>query len=75
MPCKSEKRLVVGIGLKNLVIIETDDALLVSDKCKSQDIKDVVLELKNEKYLKDNNIKIYRPWGNYTSWLKMQDGK
>ncbi len=65
---RSENRLVVGIGLKNLVIVETDDALLISDKGRSEYIKDIVNKLKK------NNIpegqrhkKIYRPWGNYTS--------
>ncbi len=68
---RSEKRLVTGVGLDNLVIIETDDAVLVANKNNSQDIKKVV------KKLKDNNIseglehqRIYRPWGNYDAIAK-----
>jgi mannose-1-phosphate guanylyltransferase len=65
---RSENRLVVGIGLKELIVVETGDAVLVASKEKSQCIKDIVKELKN------NNIpeglshkKIYRPWGFFTS--------
>ena len=63
---KSEDRLVVGLGLKNLIIIDTKDALLISEKGETQKVKKIV------KALKENNIpegqkhrKIYRPWGHY----------
>ena len=65
---RSENRLVAGIGLNNLIIIETNDAILVANKSESQKIKSIV------KKLKDNNIpegqkhlKVYRPWGHYLS--------
>tara|TARA_Y100001978_G_C23700791_1_gene440754 strand:- start:2 stop:1435 length:1434 start_codon:yes stop_codon:yes gene_type:complete len=65
---RSEHRLLVGIGLRNLIVVETNDAILISDKESSQKVKDIV------KKLKDNNIpegqrhsKIFRPWGHYIS--------
>ena len=63
----SEKRLIAAIGLKNIVIVETDDAVLIANKTKSQQIKDIVEHLKREKRseYKSHN-KVFRPWGNYT---------
>ena len=67
------KRLVVGIGLNDLFIIETKDAILVAHKNHTQNIKDLV------EYLRENNFKeatetkkVYRPWGLYES---IADGK
>ena len=65
---KSENRLVIGNGLNNIIVIETDDAILVSDKEKSQSIKDIVSDLISKGYVegKENRMN-YRPWGNYKS--------
>ena len=64
---RSENRLVVGIGLENLVVVETDDAVFISDKNKSQDVKSVVNKLQsNGSPEAVAHKKIYRPWGNYT---------
>ena len=41
----SEKKLLVSLGIKDLVIIDTDDATLVADKNQSENIKDIVNEL------------------------------
>ena len=46
---RSESRLVVGIGINNLVIIETNDAILILDKEKSQEVKYIVQDLKKDK--------------------------
>ncbi len=65
---RSEKRLMVGIGLNDIVAIETNDAILISNKCKSQDVKDVVKSLKENSVPEGNkHRKIYRPWGYYES--------
>ncbi len=68
---RSEDRLVVGIDLNDLAIIETRDSILISHKKSSQKVKNVV------NYLKKNNIsegkthsKVYRPWGNYLSLIE-----
>ena len=65
---RSEKRLMVGIGLNDIVAIETNDAILISNKNKSQDVKDVVKLLKKNSVPEGNkHSKIYRPWGFYES--------
>ena len=43
---RSEKRLITTIGIKDLIIIETSDAILVAEKSKSQEVKNVVNLLK-----------------------------
>ena len=65
---RGEDRLIVGLGLDNLIVIETSDAILVSKKKSSQDIKNIVKELRKNKIPEgQNHRKIYRPWGNYSS--------
>ncbi len=65
---RSENRLIVGIGISNLVIVETNDAVLVADKDHSQKVKDIVKTLKERKIQEgQNHKKIYRPWGHYLS--------
>tara|TARA_B100000161_G_scaffold223894_1_gene169569 strand:+ start:1183 stop:2625 length:1443 start_codon:yes stop_codon:yes gene_type:complete len=64
---RSESRLITAIGLKNLIIVETNDAILVADQEASEKVKDVVQYLKNHNYPESiEHKKIYRPWGNYT---------
>ena len=64
----SNHRLIVGLGLDNLIIIETNDAVLVANKARSQDIKGIV-SLLNKKQLSEGNMhkKVFRPWGSYFS--------
>ncbi len=64
---KTEKRFVAAVGLKNLIVIDTPDALLISDKERSQDVKTVVNKLKGDNSeLTKFHATVYRPWGNYT---------
>ena len=65
---RSENRLVVGVGIENLIIIETNDAILISHKDSSQKIKEIVNKL-NKEGRKEGIMhrKIYRPWGNFIS--------
>ena len=64
----SSSRLVSAVGLDNIVIIETPDALLVADKSKSQDVKNIVVQLGSTNHeLKDLHRKVSRPWGWYDS--------
>ena len=65
---RSEERLVVGIGLEDLIIVETNDAILISEKNKSHLIKKIIDDL-NKKEFKEatEHKKVQRPWGNYTS--------
>lgn len=65
---RSEKRLLVGLGLKDLIVIETDDAVLVINKKSTQKVKYIVEDLERKNIAEGKvNKKIYRPWGSYTS--------
>ena len=50
----SNHRLVVGLGIEDLIIVETDDAVLVANKEKSQDIKGIVSLLNKKKFTEGN---------------------
>ena len=64
----SSNRLVAAIGIKDLVIIDTQDALLVANKKYAQKIKSIVDKLKqNNRTESENHRKVYRPWGYYDS--------
>ena len=64
----SSNRLVAVHNLADVIIIDTQDALLVSSKKSSQDIKNIVKKLKNDNRSEpDNHRKVYRPWGYYDS--------
>jgi mannose-1-phosphate guanylyltransferase len=61
-------KLVTTVGLENLVIVETKDALLVANKDKVQNVKSIVNKLKSEKrYEYKHQREVYRPWGKYDS--------
>ncbi|MCR8538783.1 MAG: mannose-1-phosphate guanylyltransferase/mannose-6-phosphate isomerase [Prochlorococcus marinus CUG1439] len=65
---RSEEKLVVSIGLDNIIIIETKDAVLVADKNKSQKVKDIVNSLNEKGLIEGRQHKIvFRPWGYYLS--------
>jgi len=64
----SSSRLVSIIGLSDIIVVDTQDALLVSNKNNSQDIKNIVSQLKNNKRSEvDTSRKVYRPWGYFDS--------
>jgi len=61
-----ESRLLVTIGLSDTLVIDTPDALLVANKSRSQQIKQVVESLKSaQKPEALEHTKVYRPWGTY----------
>ena len=63
----SDKRLLAIIGVSNLSVIETADAVLVSDINRSQEVKKIVQKLKKRKRNEFNeHLTIERPWGHYT---------
>ena len=65
---KSEKRLVAALGLNNLIVVETGDAVLISNRDNSQEVKDIVNQLRNKGIPESQeHKKIYRPWGYYES--------
>ena len=64
----SSNRLVSATNLSDLIIIDTQDALLVSSKKSSQNINNIVEKLKiDSRSEKDDNRKVYRPWGYFDS--------
>ncbi|MFM9111401.1 MAG: mannose-1-phosphate guanylyltransferase/mannose-6-phosphate isomerase, partial [Prochlorococcaceae cyanobacterium] len=63
---RSEHRLVVGLGVDDLVVVETDDVVLVAHRDRAQDIKGIVGTLEREGAPESRaHRRIYRPWGHY----------
>ena len=64
----AEQRLISVVGLDNVVVVETKDAVLVAHKDKVQNIKNVVNKLKADKRPEfEFHREVYRPWGSYDS--------
>ena len=65
---RSEERLAVTIGVDNLVVVDTKDALMVATKDRVQDVKQVVQRLKEDGRSEfEFHREVYRPWGKYDS--------
>lgn len=63
---RSEKRLVAAVGVENLVIVETADAVLVAHKSRSQDVKKLVADLQAAGRVEHLlHTRVHRPWGWY----------
>ena len=64
----SNSRLTVGLNIEDLIIIETNDAVLVTKRSESEHVKELVNFLKSINRIEsEENRKVYRPWGNYVS--------
>lgn len=65
---RSEERLIVGINLNDLIVVETNDAILIANKDSEQKVKQTV-QILNESNLKEgkDNKKSFRPWGSFTN--------
>lgn len=60
------RRLVSLLGLTDVIVVDTDDALLVAARDQVQQVKDIVARLKAERRPQANvHRKVYRPWGSY----------
>ncbi len=69
----SEDKLTVGVGLENIIIVETRDALLVANRNSSETIKNIVSLMKEKQFSESQNHKlVFRPWGSY---LSIEEGK
>ncbi|MGL6160555.1 mannose-1-phosphate guanylyltransferase/mannose-6-phosphate isomerase [Microbulbifer sp.] len=65
---RADSRLVGLLGVRNLVVVDTDDAVLIADKNCVQDVKKLVERLKgSERSEALRHRKVYRPWGYYDS--------
>jgi len=61
-------RLVTLVGVENLIVVETPDAVLVAEITRSQDVKHIVTQLQKTKREEHTlHRKVYRPWGWYDS--------
>ena len=64
----SESRLVAAVGLRDQVVVETKDAVLVAAKDRVQEVKRLVLRLKERgRYEHSLHREVFRPWGSYDS--------
>jgi mannose-1-phosphate guanylyltransferase/mannose-6-phosphate isomerase len=64
----SESRLVAAVGLRNHVVVETKDAVLVAPRDRVQDVKNLVSKLKQlGRYEHSLHREVFRPWGSYDS--------
>jgi len=69
----ANKRVVSTVGLDDLIIVETDDVILIARRGEGQKVREVVnkLKLSNEyNQLADYHTTVYRPWGSYTNLEK-----
>lgn len=65
---RSDHKLIAAIGVKDLIVVATDDAVLVADRADAQKVKNLVDALKDDargEYI--SHSKVYRPWGWYQS--------
>ncbi|WP_439145979.1 mannose-1-phosphate guanylyltransferase/mannose-6-phosphate isomerase [Vibrio sp.] len=63
-----EDKLITTVGVENLVIVNTKDAVLVAHKDESQKVKQIVSQLKaDERSEVTSHREVYRPWGKYDS--------
>jgi len=64
----AESRLVSIIGMDDTVVVETPDVVLVSDKNRVQEVKNIVDTVKSSgRQEADAHVRVYRPWGSYES--------
>jgi mannose-1-phosphate guanylyltransferase len=65
---RSEDKLIATIGIKNLVVVSSKDAVLIANKDKTQDVKSLVEMLKDKNRNEwEIHREVYRPWGKYDS--------
>ena len=64
---QSNERVVGAVGLDNLIIVDTPDALLIADKSRAQDVKHLYAALKADGHdAHKHHLTVHRPWGTYT---------
>ncbi len=64
---QSDSRMIAAVGVDNLLIVDTPDALLIAHNSRAQDVKSVVTRLKLLSHTTvHHHRKTHRPWGSYT---------
>lgn len=67
----SDSRLIAAIGVEDLVVVETADAILIADRHGVQDVKNLVRLLEQDERSEVNiHTQVYRPWGSYESLVE-----
>ena len=62
----ADTRCIAAVGLDNIVVVETSDAVLVADKSCSQNVKEIVNQLKSSNREEHRfHRRVFRPWGDY----------
>ena len=70
----AKSRLVAAVGLKDMIVVEDKDSVLVTRKDQSQDVKELVEELKRQGREETKlHRQVFRPWGSYDS-IDSEDG-
>ena len=65
---RSERQLVTTLGLSNILVIASDDAILVADKSHAQDVKGALAVMRTKGFGEaDSHAEVHRPWGCYKS--------
>lgn len=64
----SDNKLVAVLGVKNLVAVVEDDAVLIADRSRAEDLRKLVEELRKQGHSEANiHARVHRPWGDYQS--------
>lgn len=72
----ADHRIVTALGLKDMIVIETADAVLVADKNHSQDVKDIFKKFKEDNHsIVSMHRRVSRPWGQFESIVEGPDYK
>ena len=68
-----KERLIAAVGIDDLMIVETDDAIVILKREEGQRVREIVSRIKEDKRFKDlaeYHTTVYRPWGSYTELEK-----
>lgn len=70
---KADGRLIGAVGLKNMIVVDTPDALLICPKDRAQDVKQLVEQLKSKQRPETKlHVTVQKPWGSYTTLEKRE---
>jgi mannose-1-phosphate guanylyltransferase/mannose-6-phosphate isomerase len=73
---QADKRLVAAVGVEDLVVVDTGDAVLVADRERAQEVKQVVERLRAERHdSATHHQTVHRPWGSFTVLEDAADAK
>lgn len=73
---QADKRLVAAVGVNDLVVVDTGDAVLVADRDRAQEVKQVVERLRAERHdSATHHQTVHRPWGSFTVLEDATDAK